>query len=227
MIISKKQFNIVFIIITVAIFLGIIFYKPKKMTIAHYDYTKSIQTNLKWIESNRVIIIGDSRFKRIINERENYSIPQNYLFIAKSATAFEWFKEEAIPKMKMLIDNKHSYHIIINMGINDIQFTQNYHKIINKYLIEFKKLEKEYPGINFYILSINPIDEELININYPENIRTMNKIEIFNNKLIYFSKNSKYKYCDSANNINFETLDGLHYKNTTNQEIIKYILTKI
>ena len=61
--------------------------------------SKIIDNNLETIKSNKVIIIGDSRFRRIVNERSIYNIPSNFIFIAESAKDIKWFKKEALDKL--------------------------------------------------------------------------------------------------------------------------------
>ena len=187
---------------------------------------KLIDINLESIKSNRVIIIGDSRFKRIVRERDKYVIPSNFFFIAESAKDIKWFKKEALSQLYKMLDNNYLYHVVINMGVNDIQFTRPFDDDINSYKAEFKKLIKKYPNVKFYYLSINPIEEDKMNYFYPENRRTNSEIMFFNNEMHDFTIKNNIKYCSSFDDVLFNTTDGIHYDEETNQRIINYINNK-
>ena len=112
------------------------------------------------------------------------------------------------------------------MGVNDIQYSKNVDKEINYYLEEYNKLSRQYPDVLFYLLSINPINDKKLNISQPYNVRTTEMVEYFNRRLDYNIKANKSKnitYCDSYHEIYFRTVDGIHYTNKTNQNVIDYI----
>ena len=185
-----------------------------------------IENNIKEASKNEIIIIGDSRFKHIIRERKKYNIPTNFNFIAKSSTDVKWFIETAEPKLRTILGNKETnkkYYVVTNMGVNDIQYYRPFDDSINAYIEEYAKLINDYPNVEFYMLSINPIVEKKLIITQPENVRTNEDIEYFNKKLINFSKNNRIKYCNSYDGLTFNTDDGIHYTEETNQEILDYI----
>lgn len=175
---------------------------------------------------SKVVVIGDSRFENITRDAYAYSIPQNFSFIAKSAMEVNWFKTDALDQLRKILDNREtgiSYHIIINMGVNDIQFYRPFDESINTYLNVYSSLIKNYSDVHFYLLSINPIDEEKLIITQPYNYRTNEDIDYFNNKLISFSNVNNITYCPANEHIDFQTDDGIHYTQATNQKIINYL----
>ena len=109
------------------------------------------------------------------------------------------------------------------MGVNDIQFSRPFDDDIKSYKMEFKKLVKKYPKVKFYYLSINPIEEDKMNLFYPENRRTNNEIIFFNKEMFDFTTKNNIKYCSSYDKVVFNTIDGIHYDESTNQRIIDYI----
>lgn len=195
-----------------------------------YEIRKSIK--LENITKNKVIIVGDSRMELIENSKDKIKIPINFEFIAKSGASNYWFNEIAFPKILDKLnhkDTRYKYHVIINMGVNDIQYSKNFNREINLYLEKYNKLLMEYSDVQFYLLSINPINEKKLKLYQPNNVRTTKMIEFFNKKLKNNVKTNKFNniiYCNSYDSIYFKTDDGIHYTDETNQEIIDYISKK-
>lgn len=179
------------------------------------------------INSNDVIIVGDSRMS-LINDDKALEKPSNVRFVAKSGMTIDWFENDALEKLDDIIDNDgEGYHVVVNMGVNDLNYKQ--HKgddIASNYFDLYSNLASKYPRVKIYILSVNPIDEKKIN-EAGDNNRTTKKIELFNKtiqkKLIDSDKENMY-YCDSYNTLDFKTKDGLHYTQDTNRKIINYIV---
>lgn len=188
--------------------------------------------NLQKFSPNKVIVIGDSRMELIEQEKNKISVPNNYLFIAKSGASLKWFKEEALPRLYNILDNKKSYYkyyVVINMGVNDVQYFYNFDSEIIGYLNSYHSLLFKYLDVDFYILSINPVIEKKLNIAQPQNIRTTEKVEYFNTKLandVYRINLNNYVFCDAYHDIHFNTDDGLHYTIETDQDIVNYISNK-
>ena len=234
---KKSQKIIICIFILINILIISFFYFNKKASSKSDNYIKlksndlylennSIEKKIKKAENSIVIIIGDSRFEHIVREKEAYIIPSNFLFIAKSAMEVNWFKKTAINELEKIIGNKGNeltYHVVINMGVNDIQFYRPFDSSIESYLNEYKYLIDKYQEVNFYLLSINPILEKKLKIVQPNNVRTNEDIAKFNKALIRFSNSNRITYCPSNENIDFVTNDGIHYTKETNQKIITYI----
>lgn len=181
------------------------------------------------ILSNEIVIVGDSRMSLIDDDKDMVK-PANFMFVAKSGMRIDWLKNEAIPEVNNILKNKNfKYHIVVNMGVNDLN-NDKYKgdEIAEEYFDLYSDLAKANIDSEVYILSVNPIDDELINQKWDNN-RTTEEIKLFNNtiqKELAKSNLNNIHYCDSYNSINFETYDGLHYTKDTNKRIINYINTK-
>ena len=189
-------------------------------------YDNKIDSNLDFIKKNEVIIIGDSRFEQIVDNYNEYKIPQNFTFIAKSAMEVNWFKNTALNSLNKILNKKSNdkiYHVVINMGVNDIQKYRPFDSSIKTYLKEYSKLINQYDDVHFYLLSINPIVEKKLKVTQPDNVRTNKDIDYFNEKLMEFSNNNNISYCPANEAFDFNTDDGIHYTEETNQVIIDYI----
>ena len=181
---------------------------------------------LKNIVLNKVIIVGDSRMEYLLKD-ESVKKPVNFTFDAKSGADFSWFKKIGESKLIDILDNRdlnYHYHVVFNLGVNDIQFTKDIEQVASNYIKEYEKIIRKYQNIDFYFLSVNPIDENVINNHFNSNIRTNKNIVKLNAAFKDSTDEfSNYRYCDSYNSLDFKTYDGLHYKNSTNQDIIDYI----
>ena len=216
----KKNYRILIIFLSiVGLFLIYLVYKSFEL--------EKVNNNHALIDS--IIVVGDSRMELIANKKHyTKELPLNMEFIAESGKTFYWFDSYAIPKLTTkLTDKNKQYKVVINMGVNDIQFSDNLFLSAKEYSKSFVKLAHLYPNVKFYIMSANPINEKLINNYIEENVRTNKKIEKFNSDIfnhIKTSRLSNIKYCNAYNNINFKTRDGLHYTIKTNEKIIDYIV---
>ena len=102
-------------------------------------------------------------------------------------------------------------------------------EIVEDYLKLYSELAERFPNVKVYIMSVNPINEEKRNKTEPNNKRTTEKIKLFNKLIREKLKDSNLKnmyYCDAYNNLKFDTNDGLHYTQETNEDIIYYISNK-
>ena len=193
------------------------------------EYRWNETGEIKNIINNKVFVIGDSRMEYLSDRGKQIEIPTNFSFIALGGTKIDWFSNNAVPSLKEKLESMQDnikYHVIVNMGVNDLNdyndpliHSENYFKL-------YYDLASQYEDVNFYILSINPVDMSIINKRIYNQKRTNIKIEKFNKNIIHNIKNSNLKnikYCDSYNNINFKTRDGLHYDKQTDQYIINYL----
>lgn len=178
------------------------------------------------IALNKVIVIGDSRMEFLLKD-DDVRKPINFTFIAKSGAGFNWFLNTAISELEELLDNKddsYYYHVVFNLGVNDIQYTKDIKEIFESYMDEFAELKEKYADVSFYFLSVNPIDEDLLNKYQPQNIRTNDMIEKLNGYFIDELKDYEdFYYCDAYHDIDFETGDGIHYESVTSQDTLNYI----
>lgn len=190
---------------------------------------QGLSNDIQGFASNKVIVVGDSRIEYILDERNKYSLPVNFRYIAKSGAGYSWFESVALSKLEQILkmsSTDETYHVVFNMGVNDLQYTGDYIKVSDDYYEEVKKLAIRYPRFKFYYLSVNPIDDVKIFNHDPNNIRSNEKIEKFNQNINEKRKESglrNFNYCDSYNEVEFKTPDGLHYNVETNQKIINYI----
>lgn len=201
-----------------------------------YEYPISVKTNnqvffeTKKIRNSKVIVIGDSRMEFIVTD-DKIKLPFNFEFIAKSGMGIDWLENSAVLQLENILTNvNYNYHVIVNVGVNDLNQVQYQGKEVSKrYFQIYKSLAQKHPNVKFYLLSINPIVENKLNKSEPRNVRTTKKIKLFNKTTIKELDKSKLKnmhYCDSYNEMKFKTDDGLHYTRETNEDIINYIANK-
>lgn len=195
----------------------------------YFKLNNSINNKVNIINKSKIIVVGDSRME-FIEDDEDIIKPFNLEFVAKSGMKIKWFKDYALKRVKKILKNDDfNYYIVINMGVNDLNSDYEGDEIAESYFKLYSNLAKNYPNVKIYIMSVNPIYEDKLNIWEPSNKRTNDKIKIFNNTIKKELKkndlNNLY-YCDSYNNLNFASDDGLHYTKNTNKKIINYIVNK-
>ena len=157
------------------------------------------------------IFIGDSRFvgmKSAVN-----SSSDNVTWICESSKGYSWLESTAIPKVEKIVKDNKKYNIVINLGVNDLGN-------INKYISLFNSMSKDskYKNCNIIVVSVNPVDEKIEKI-HGYTVKN-NDIKSFNNKLKNGLNNS-IKFCETYSSIisNFDTSDGVHYKDNTYKDI--------
>ena len=192
--------------------------------------TNIIEEKIQKQRNNKVIIVGDSRMEYIEKEAEIVDIPINFSFIALGGSKIDWFEEKATQALTEKLnnaDNKYNYHVIFNMGVNDMQNREDMNALADDYYKLYRNFAHKYQNINFYILSVNPVNEEKIYEKYKYRGRTDKKVNDYNEtikNMIYNDKLDNIYYCDSYNSIEFISPDGLHYEETTDQKIINFIV---
>lgn len=230
---KRKFYYILFLLIV--IFIIVIF---NNNFFSHKENGKLIEIpdrtfHRKYIKNiiyNKVIIIGDSRMEYINNRGKNIDIPINFNFIALGGTKINWFENEALIKLKEKLDNmdkNYKYHVVINMGVNDLNDREEAIKHADEYFSLFYDLVSKYKSVNFYILSVNPINDKIINRFFRPQYRTTSKVLSFNSEIVRKIDHTYFKnllYCDSYNSIEFGIPDGLHYNKSTDQAILNYIV---
>ena len=185
---------------------------------------------IKDIFYNKVIIIGDSRMEFLNDRGDSIRIPSNFDFIALSGTTINWFENDALKKLNLKLknmDKNYQYHVVINMGVNDLNDTDEAVEHADDYFILLQELVSKYDNVNFYFLSVNPINDRIINRYFRPQHRTTSKILSFNSEIVSkidrFYFNNLF-YCDSYDSIDFGIPDGLHYDKDTDQKIVDYIV---
>ena len=222
---------ILFLVLFVFIFFNYGFNKSKnRLKFKAIPNNIYYNQELKQVTYNKIIIVGDSRMEYIYDRGKNIKIPVNFNFIALGGTKINWFQSIALKELENKLDNmndKYKYHVLINMGVNDLNDNLTFEKHADDYFYLINRLVLKYRNVNFYILSVNPINENKINNYFKPQYRTSAKIEGFNSEITKMIENKHYKnlyYCDSYNSITFNTPDGLHYNKDTDQKIVNYIV---
>lgn len=216
----------IFLIFTTSICF-LIFFVGNFWILLHRDNFYGCMNSFDKVHSDtKNIIIGDSRMEFIVDDKK-IQVPYNMIFIAKSGKTLEWFRDYAIPEFNDNVKDKNfKYNVVINMGVNDLNYGLDSENRADEYYDIYDGLAKKYPQIDFYIMSINPIRYKLLEKSEPGNVRTNEKIDDFNKTIVKNIKNSEKNnihYCDSYHDLKFDTDDGLHYTRETNKKIIKYI----
>lgn len=197
-----------------------------------YDGLFNSTHELKNVTFNKVIVVGDSRMEFLNNRGSEINIPVNFNFIALSGTRIDWLTNTAINVLSDKLDkmdSNYKYHVIFNMGVNDLEFSDDAKYYATEYYNIYYNLASKYKEINFYLLSVNPINEEKIYQCFKQSGRTNQEIIDFNNTTINLLNGSdldNMHYCDSYHNIDFGMPDGLHYDKDTDQRIVNFIANK-
>lgn len=169
------------------------------------DYSGDIPTDTAYI------FVGDSRFVGM-NTACGISSRSNQFVVAKISQGYFWLTNEAMPQVDKIISNHNaaSWVVIFNLGINDLGN-------ISKYKSFYQSLaDKPYKVV---MVSVNPVG------NYPS--IPNETVEGFNNSI----KGLGYTYVDTysylMNERGYVTPDGLHYSNSTYQDIYRYIIYSV
>ena len=195
----------------------------------YYEAIKNVSVKTDLIGKTKIIVVGDSRME-LINNDKTIKKPFNLEIIAKSGTHLDWFTDTASKKIKKIINDDFKYNVIINMGVNDLNWLKKDYDeedLTEDYFKAYEELVSEYSDVNFYLLSVNPLNEKIIKEKIPDNKRSNKSIKKYNNYLREEIENSKFdniSYCDSYNTLDFETYDGLHYNRKTSEAILNYII---
>lgn len=172
----------------------------------------TIRINNKSSQSTgKTIFVGASRTKgkeMVLDDRTD-----NILFITKSGARLPWFHNTAFTELKKILDKDPKQTAVICMGVNDMQD-------INGYISLCRELMTQYPHTKIYITTITPIDSTFT---YHKD----SQIRTFNRKLkAAFGSNviNTYRY---LNKTGYETIDGIHYEQSTCAKELDYILDAI
>ena len=165
------------------------------------------------------IFVGDSRFV----EMSVTDASLDTLYLAKRGSGYVWLTTTAEQMLKECLDVRPDVTVIFEHGVND--FVN-----INWYIEYYRKLITQYPQTAFYFMAVTPVDQELLKI-YCRNsyARGLNNsvIREFNAKL---EEAFPEKYIDTYSFLmetGFETADGLHYLDTTYDNLRNYIIEHV
>ena len=171
------------------------------------------------------ILIGDSR---MVYLQRFVTLDEGDIIIAKGAQYFTWFRDEAVPTLRSILNVNPNYEVVINMGVNDS--ANNCHGwreyFAEDYAALIRQLKNDYPSARFSFASVG-----YCNGLYDRKIPAdqLNPwIDSFN---AYFANN-----CPDINYLplgeylfetGYSTLDGVHFDQTTCNKIYQYIRSAI
>lgn len=173
--------------------------------------TKDSTTEERKIHRQRVYV-GDSRFVGMSRVAEEEDI-----FICESKRGLDYL-EEQMDQVYELCNAKTD--LIIGLGVNDLR------RGSEPYLELLNQMSQDLPCQMIY-LTVNPVDEDREK-SYGYTM-TNEEIDTFNQEM---KEGLSEKICvldtnQFLNDIGYETEDGLHYSEETNQKLYDYISTQL
>lgn len=160
-------------------------------------------------KAHAFLFVGDSRtlgMKDAVNDGCTY--------VGAEGEGYSWFSSDGILALADYLGANPAQTVILNLGVND---PEN----INVYIDLYKKLITDYPSAKFYMLSVNPLDDNA-------DFNTTNEmIELFNATL---KSSFPDQYLDSYSYLTehgYETVDGLHYTDSTYKMIHSFVVDKL
>ncbi len=161
------------------------------------------------------LVLGDNifygqGFSAKLNKAVDIEAEDRQFVVAKVGMGYNWFVKSALPEIKKIKAENTAltkWRYVINLGVNDLLD-------INKYLDEYDELTNEDSSIQLVLVSVNPVKD------YPT--ITNSSIKKFNSKLM----DAGYDYIDTYSALvkkGYETVDGLHYKDATYDDIYDLI----
>lgn len=161
-------------------------------------------------EDKDIVFVGDSRTVQMQSAVQD----RTHTWIAESRMGYYWLADTALPEINRVV--KKGTHLIINLGVNDVNNADKYIAKINAQMNGWRE-----KGVRVYYASVNPVS------NYPD--LPNEKIDSFNQALqdgldpgvIWIDSNEWLK------EHGFSTADGLHYRNNTYMDLYSYYLSFI
>lgn len=170
-------------------------------------YTLPIPTVVDRIGLSDIMFVGDSRTMQMLAATQD----AQYTWIGESTRGYEWLVNIGIP----LIDEKaqSGSRIVLQLGVNDLSRPVEFAALLNQ-----KAMEWESRGAHLYVVSVNPIDAHQTLTN--EAVIQFNTIlkQYILPQITYLDT---YSYLKTNG---YQTLDGIHYDQTTYRKIFDYIL---
>ncbi len=226
------------LIITLSLFISANNYDKKKKLknkeeekIGEDDDLNNSSTIPKYYDSDRMIIVGDSRMyaaSKIVQKVE-------LTFIAKNAVTCNYLWETVEPEVDKLISENPEEHftIVFNLGVNDLNSIAAGNTPDGKYICDYgqyadyyKYFKKKWNQHNLFYMSINPVNEEILRTGKFKARKMTNNgsIEEFNQNIRGEIESEEIFFCDTYAFLlknGFESPDGLHYSDNTSKNIIE------
>lgn len=156
-----------------------------------------------------IIFVGDSR---IVQMHETVG-DTGVTFIGENSKGYDWFKENAIPRVDNLVGK--GTKIVINLGVNDPQNIDKYIKEVNAQAAKWEAM-----GAKVYYATVNPVWENPYT--------TKEQVENFNqrlvNGLVGVDIIDSYTWLTTNG---YKLKDGLHFDDATNRNIYNLFLGSV
>ena len=170
---------------------------------------------------DHLIIIGASRvvdMKEAAAASSSYSYYSSYVtYIAADGKRLSWFKESALPLLKVYMKMYPKSIVVVQLGNNDLSKGTSFYQY---YWKAYKKLLKTYPKNKIWFMDILPA-------NPVTKVERNQRASGFNSQLkSRFPSNylGGYSYLTS---IGYTMADDIHYSAQTSLAIFEYILRQI
>lgn len=184
----------------------------------NFDDTVIIQepdqiVNGSALSTHSLVFVGDSRTVAMRDAVQANEPGDTCTFIAKEGEGLSWLKESGMTELSAVLSKKPDAKVVLNLGVNDLTNAASYVEY-------YTQLFADYPDADFYIMSVNPVEDTS---QYVSN----QAIDSFNQEL---KKAFPDKYLDSYSYLlqgSFETVDGLHYTESTSLSIHYYAANRL
>jgi len=160
-----------------------------------------------------LLFVGDSRTQGMANALALAEPNDPCKVIARDGEGLSWLSETGSVELDAYLKEAPASTVVLNFGVNDL--TE-----IDHYITYYQQLFANYPEATFYIMSVNPVPDDSI---YVSN----QVIDAFNQKMKAAFPD---QYLDVYNYLltsDFETVDGLHYTESTYLTIHYYVTNKL
>ncbi len=206
--------------------------KEEEKTVGDEDLNNS-PTIPKYYDSNRIIIVGDSRMyaaSKVVQK-------EGLTFIAKNAVTCNYLWETVEPEVDKLIAENPEEHftIVFNLGVNDLNSIEVGNTPDGKHICDYsqyadyyKYFKKKWNQHNLFFASVNPVNEEILRTGKFKTRKMTNNgsIEEFNQNIRGEIESEEIFFCNTYAFLlenGFESPDGLHYSDNTSKNIIENI----
>lgn len=180
-----------------------------------YEERSTLIADMKQPFNPGYIFVGDSRFVGM-DMVVSVEAKENQFLIAECGKGCQWLKNTAETKMEEICaahPEITDWYLVTNLGVND-----RYNE--DAYVEEYEKLAEEY---TILFVSVNPLesiagsDVDKINAENAE-VNALNDAIKDSEAVSYYIDTHTYMIENG-----FQTVDGLHYTNSTYQNIYDYI----